>query len=136
MAVLVHMMTSYPDLQLQSQARRQPAPEQTGSKPGSVAGVKQISVGVADQVSKATEIPTIKTIDVKQPVTDEKQLDDHPQKEYTIDGVTPSATAIQSVPGIYIDSSYINLFLSESHTKQQPVPNAFGTVSVADQGDI
>lgn len=96
------MMSSYPDLQLQSQARRQPAPEQTGPKPGSVAGVKQISFGVADQVSKATEIPTIKTIDVKQPVIDEQQLDDHLQKKYTIDGVTPSATTIQSVPGRFI----------------------------------
>lgn len=99
MAVLVHMMTFYPGLQLQSQATRQLASEQTGPKPGSVAGVKQISVGVAYKVSKATEIPTIKTTAVKQPVTDEQQLDNHPQKKYTTDGVTPSATAIQSVPG-------------------------------------
>lgn len=90
------MMTFYPGLQLQSQATRQPASEQTGPKPG---GAKQISVGVADQVSKATEIPTIKTTAVKQAVTDEQQLDDHPHKKYTTDGVTPSATAIQSVPG-------------------------------------
>jgi len=95
-------MTFYPGLQLQSQATRQPTSEQTGPKPGSVGGAKQISVGVADQVSKATEIPTIKTTAVKQPVTDEQQLDDHLQKKYTIDGVTPSATAIQSVPGRFI----------------------------------